>query len=66
MPAINLDNLNYSKTSNLSNSPTGINNSGGSPRSIIDESRLLLREYEQLRSDSVSEIQRAHDSLNAR
>jgi hypothetical protein len=65
MPAINLDSLNYSKTSNLSNSPTGINNSG-SPRSIIDESRLLLREYEQLRSDSVSEIQRAHDSLNAR
>ena len=37
----------------------------GAP-SIVDESRLLLREYEQLRSDSVSEIQRAHDSLNAR
>lgn len=34
--------------------------------SIIDESRLLLKEYEQLRNDSVSEIQRAHDSLNAR
>ena len=34
--------------------------------SIVDESKLLLREYEQLRSDSVSEIQRAHDSLNAR
>lgn len=34
--------------------------------SIIDESRMLLKEYEQLRNDSVSEIQRAHDSLNAR
>jgi len=37
-----------------------------STNSIIDESKSLLREYEQLRSDSVSEIQRAHDSLNAR
>ncbi len=33
--------------------------------SIVDESKMLLREYEQLRTDSVSEIQRAHDSLNA-
>jgi hypothetical protein len=39
-----------------------INNSSNS---IVDESKSLLREYEQLRSDSVSEIQRAHDSLNA-
>ena len=46
------------KTSNVS-----INSS---TNSIIDESKSLLREYEQLRSDSVSEIQRAHDSLNAR
>ena len=40
--------------------------STGCSNSIVDESRLLLREYEQLRNDSVSEIQRAHDSLNAR
>ena len=40
-------------------------NSCSSSNSIIDESKSLLREYEQLRSDSVSEIQRAHDSLNA-
>lgn len=33
--------------------------------SIVDESKSLLKEYEQLRTDSVSEIQRAHDSLNA-
>jgi trimeric autotransporter adhesin len=38
---------------------------GGCSTSIVDESRLLLKEYEQLRNDSVSEIQRAHDSLNA-
>ncbi len=47
--------LEVSSSSNV-NSPT---------TSIVDESKLLLREYEQLRSDSVSEIQRAHDSLNA-
>ena len=46
------------KTSNVSINSTS--------NSIIDESKSLLREYEQLRSDSVSEIQRAHDSLNAR
>jgi hypothetical protein len=40
-------------------------NGCSSSNSIIDESKSLLREYEQLRSDSVSEIQRAHDSLNA-
>ena len=39
--------------------------SSSNSSSIIDESRLLLREYEQLRNDSVSEIQRAQDSLNA-
>ncbi|CAF0713814.1 unnamed protein product, partial [Brachionus calyciflorus] len=39
--------------------------SSSNSSSIIDESRLLLKEYEQLRNDSVSEIQRAHDSLNA-
>lgn len=43
-----------------------ISNVNSPTTSIVDESKLLLREYEQLRSDSVSEIQRAHDSLNAR
>lgn len=53
------------------NPPLDINrgqttSSSSNSSSIIDESRLLLKEYEQLRNDSVSEIQRAHDSLHAR
>lgn len=49
-----------------SNTNINLMSGGSTNRSIIDESRMLLKEYEQLRSDSVSEIQRAQDSLNAR
>ncbi len=68
MPAINLESNNNTTINNNNNNASYSNktSNNNSPRSIIDESRSLLREYEQLRNDSVSEIQRAHDSLNAR
>ena len=63
MPVVTSNTVTTTTTTTTTNAAY---NNQNSPNSIVDESRLLLREYEQLRSDSVSEIQRAHDSLNAR
>jgi len=61
-----LTNVKSISANNTKLNESNMSNGGGCSTSIVDESRLLLKEYEQLRNDSVSEIQRAHDSLNAR